>query len=29
MPKVLQVRNQWAALAGIPVKGLPGDDTRA
>jgi uncharacterized repeat protein (TIGR03809 family) len=29
MRKVLHVRNQWAALAGIPVKGLPSDDTRA
>jgi uncharacterized repeat protein (TIGR03809 family) len=26
MRKVLQVRNQWAVLAGIPVKSLPGDD---
>jgi uncharacterized repeat protein (TIGR03809 family) len=29
MRKVLQVRNQWAALAGIPVKSLPGDETCA
>ena len=29
MLKTLQVRNQWAALAGIPVKSLPGDDACA
>jgi uncharacterized repeat protein (TIGR03809 family) len=27
MRKVLQVRNQWAALAGFPMKSLPNDDT--
>lgn len=26
MRKVLQVRNQWAVLAGLPVKKIPGDD---
>jgi uncharacterized repeat protein (TIGR03809 family) len=24
--KVLRVRNQWAVLAGLPVKNIPGDD---
>ena len=28
MRKVLQVRNQWAALAGVPVKSQPSDDMR-
>jgi uncharacterized repeat protein (TIGR03809 family) len=28
MRKVLQVRNQWAALAGVPVKSSPSDDAR-
>ena len=27
MRKVLQVRNQWAALAGVPVKSSPSGDT--
>jgi uncharacterized repeat protein (TIGR03809 family) len=29
MRKTLQVRNQWAALAGIPLRSLPSDDTGA
>jgi uncharacterized repeat protein (TIGR03809 family) len=29
MRKVLQVRNQWAALAGVPVKSSSSADTRA
>jgi uncharacterized repeat protein (TIGR03809 family) len=28
MRKVLQVRNQWAALAGVPVKSSGSDDMR-
>jgi uncharacterized repeat protein (TIGR03809 family) len=29
MRKTLQVRNQWAALAGIPLRSLPSDDIGA
>jgi hypothetical protein len=29
MRKVLQARNQWAVLAGLPVKNIPGDDKGA
>ena len=29
MLKTLQVRNQWAALAGLPLRSLPGDGTGA